>query len=89
MRYKGTMSFKTGVIVGLLVGYYYGARAGRERYEQIERVLQPIRESGLYLQVTDKARGAVGYGIRETANRAREAAFGDDDPIIQLRRDAG
>ena len=83
------MTFKTGVIVGLVLGYYYGAKAGRERYEQIERVLQPIRESDIYLQLTDKARGAVGYSIRETANRAREAAFGNDDPVIQLRRDAG
>jgi hypothetical protein len=83
------MRFKTGVLVGLAIGYYYGAKAGRPRYEQIERVLQPIRESELYLQLTDKARGAVGYGLRETANRAREAAFGTDDGVIQLRRDAG
>jgi hypothetical protein len=82
------MTFKTGLIVGLAVGYYYGAKAGRERYEQIERVLQPIRESDVYLQLTDKARGAAGYGLRETANRAREAAFGSDGPVIQLRRDA-
>jgi hypothetical protein len=88
-RYKEVRSFKTGVIVGLAIGYYYGAKAGRGRYEQIERVLQPIRESEVYLQLTDKARGAVGYSLRETASRAREAAFGADQPVIHLQRDAG
>jgi hypothetical protein len=87
-RYKGTMTFKTGVIIGLAIGYYYGAKAGRDRYLQIERVLQPVRESDLYVQLADKTRGAVGYSLRETANRAREAAFGNDDPVIHLRRDA-
>jgi hypothetical protein len=82
------MTFKTGLIIGLAVGYYYGAKAGRERYDQIERVLQPVRENDLYLQVVGKARGAVGYSLRETAVRAREAAFGHDDPVIHLRRDA-
>lgn len=80
------MKFKTGLIVGLAIGYYYGAKAGRERFEQIERVLQPIRESAVYRQVTDQARGAVGSTLRETATRAREAAFGVDDPVVPLRR---
>ena len=33
------MRFRTGAIAGFAVGYYLGARAGRERYEQLRRVL--------------------------------------------------
>jgi len=29
--------FRAGLVVGLTVGYYLGARAGRERYEQLNR----------------------------------------------------
>jgi hypothetical protein len=33
------MRFRTGAIAGFAVGYYLGARAGRERYEQLRRAL--------------------------------------------------
>jgi hypothetical protein len=80
------MKFQTGLIVGLAVGYYYGSKAGRERYEQIERVLEPIRESDAYKAAIDAAKRAGGGAIRETASRAKEAAFGSDQsPVIRLR----
>ena len=41
------MGFKTGVIVGLAAGYYLGAKAGRERYEQINRWIDQVRSDGL------------------------------------------
>jgi hypothetical protein len=40
---KGGMRFRTGLVVGLAVGYYFGTRAGRERYEQIEQWLGRVR----------------------------------------------
>ena len=36
------MRFRTGVIAGLAVGYYLGARAGRERYEQLRSALDAL-----------------------------------------------
>jgi membrane protein DedA with SNARE-associated domain len=30
------MRFKTGIVVGMAAGYVLGARAGRERYQQIK-----------------------------------------------------
>jgi hypothetical protein len=36
------MRFRTGAIAGFAVGYYLGARAGRERYEQLRRVLDAL-----------------------------------------------
>jgi hypothetical protein len=34
--------FRTGAAAGFAAGYYFGARAGRARYEQIRRVLDAI-----------------------------------------------
>ena len=33
------MKFRVGLGLGFVVGYYMGARAGRERYEQLRRVI--------------------------------------------------
>ena len=38
------MKFRTGLVVGIGVGYVLGARAGRERYEQIKRAAAKARE---------------------------------------------
>ena len=37
--------FRTGALVGLATGYYLGTRAGRGRYEQINRALGALRRS--------------------------------------------
>jgi hypothetical protein len=36
------MGFKTGMIIGLGVGYVLGAKAGRDRYEQIVETVNEI-----------------------------------------------
>ena len=55
------MKLRTGLVVGFAVGYYFGAKAGRERYEQLRRLIDhaPV----------DKMRAAVELGrerLRET-----------------------
>ena len=56
------MRFRRGAIVGFAAGYYFGAKAGRERYVQLRRLLDraPV----------DKVRAAVELGrerLRETS----------------------
>jgi hypothetical protein len=36
------MKFRAGAVVGFAVGYFFGARAGRERYVQIRRSLDAL-----------------------------------------------
>ena len=36
------MRFRTGAIVGFAVGYYFGPRGGRERYEQLRRAIDAV-----------------------------------------------
>jgi hypothetical protein len=61
------MRFRTGLIIGLAVGYYYGTRAGRERYEQIEQWLDRVRSTTTY----QDARTKLSDGIREGTTAAR------------------
>ena len=48
------MRFQTGVMAGLAVGYYFGAKAGHERYEQIERYLAQLRSSSAVQQLVGR-----------------------------------
>ena len=67
------MSMKLGVVVGFAAGYYLGAKAGRERYEELNRWIEKARESGpgqtardLVDQVGEKAKEAVDGQVGST-----------------------
>jgi hypothetical protein len=53
------MKFRLGLLIGLAVGYYFGAKAGRERYVQIRRFLDNAREGRTF----EKAQAAMELGI--------------------------
>jgi hypothetical protein len=54
------MRIRIGFFVGLAVGYYFGAKAGRERYEQLRKLLGHARGSA----PIEKAGAAVQLGIQ-------------------------
>ncbi len=37
--------FRTGLVLGLTTGYYLGAKAGRPRYEQLNRAARRLRRT--------------------------------------------
>ena len=55
--------------VGIGVGYYLGARAGRERYEQLNRIGRKVKRSPAFRSAEQKARAAVDLGME----RAKDA----------------
>jgi hypothetical protein len=65
------MRFRLGLLVGFGVGYYFGSKAGRERYEQIRRWLEDARQSG----PLEKAQAAVELGL-ERIRQQTEAVTG-------------
>jgi hypothetical protein len=71
------MRFRTGLVVGLGVGYYLGAKAGRGRAEQIDRWLQKARESELVDTAAEKARAVVDLGVE----RARDIIDRSDESV--------
>ena len=62
------MKIRFGFVTGFAAGYYLGTRAGRQRYEQINRALRKMRRSPAFDAVTEKARVAVGRGTGDTAD---------------------
>jgi hypothetical protein len=63
-----TLRFRLGLVVGFGLGYYFGARAGRARYVQMERWLQKARESDMAEAATEKAKAVIDL----TVERARD-----------------
>jgi hypothetical protein len=66
------MRFRVGLLIGFGAGYYLGAKAGRQRYDQIQRWLDRAKESEIVDTVADKAKAVVDLGVE----RARDLASG-------------
>ena len=64
------MRFRLGLVLGFGAGYYLGARAGRERYEQLNQWIDRTRNSEVYETATEKARAVVDLATE----RARDLA---------------
>ena len=53
-------------MIGFGAGYYLGAKAGRERYEQLDAMIKKVRGSDAYEVATDKARDVVDLTVEKT-----------------------
>jgi hypothetical protein len=56
------MRFRLGLVIGGAVGYVLGARAGRERYEDIKRWLSQVRGHPAIDQLAGQAQGVMDAG---------------------------
>ena len=83
---KGGMRFRIGVGLGFAAGYYLGTMAGRERYEQINRLLTRARQSDALDTVGEKTRAVVDLGM-ERARDVVESRIGDNGgPVLTETR---
>jgi hypothetical protein len=80
------MGFKLGAVIGFGVGYYFGAKAGRERYEQLNRWAQKAKQTDAYGAASAKARDVADAGFARARDMASDgvaaarAQLGDDGP---------
>ena len=72
--------FRFGLLIGGAVGYYLGARAGRDRYVQLSRLLQRARETSPVGTAVHKAKAVVDLG-RE---RVHTHETNDLDDLVDL-----
>jgi hypothetical protein len=64
--------FRIGLAVGMAVGYYLGAKAGRERYDQMNRALRKLRRSDAFEVAADKAKAVVDLGVERAKDVVEE-----------------
>ncbi len=68
-------SFRRGVMIGFAVGYTKGAKAGRQRYEQIKAKLDKLTSTPQFKQVSEQATSVLSKGI-STGKDALSTAMG-------------
>jgi hypothetical protein len=64
------MRFKTGFLIGLGTGYVLGAKAGRERYQQIVDATRAFMENPGVQRLTDEVNKTVSIGRERVADAA-------------------
>ena len=72
------MRFRLGLCLGFGAGYYLGSMAGRERYEQINRLARKVKRSEAFEVATDKAKTAVDVGV-DRAKDLVDSKLGNSD----------
>jgi hypothetical protein len=84
------VKFKSGLTIGIAVGYVLGARAGRERYEQIKRGASAARQHPAVAQLgqqatglTDLMRTGIAGGLEAGSRTLRETV--DPAPATPLQ----
>ena len=73
--------FRIGAALGLAAGYYLGTRAGRGRYEQINRLARSVRNRSATI---DHAATTVGRA-RAVVDLSRERVHGERPPLAIAR----
>ncbi|HVL64183.1 MAG TPA: YtxH domain-containing protein [Actinomycetota bacterium] len=81
------MRGRLGVLIGFGAGYVLGAKAGRERYDQLRRLYDNLMASPGFQEASEKAREAVEQGLEQAKDLAsdgiqkvRERRGGDEPP---------
>jgi len=80
------MKFRFGLIIGLAIGYVLGARAGYERYQQIQSTWRSVRRSDPAQRLGSEVRG---FADRAGSRLEHKASRGVDQLSDQLRSDGG
>jgi len=60
------MGFKRGMLVGIGVGYVLGAKAGRQRYEQIRQSWNQLTGSPTVQRATERTKEIAGQQAKAT-----------------------
>ena len=68
--------YRVSFLTGLAAGYVLGARAGRERYEQIKRLSRTVAENPAVQQAASTVQAQTASALSAASARLREKAGG-------------
>jgi len=74
--------WKLTIVMGLAAGYVLGARAGRERYEEIAKSARGVIGHPAVLKARSKAKAMMGAGADAVAAKVDFGPRGKDDAVI-------
>lgn len=77
--------FRHGLIVGIAVGYYLGAKAGRARYEQMNAIIDRLRHTPQFLETRNTISDLLEQGKTRTMDLVDQATGGAVDMILESR----
>ena len=80
------MRFRLGLVIGFGAGYYYGAKAGRQRFEQLDRVLTKVKTSEALDVATDKARAVLDLSVERARDLIETETSSRTPPARRLPR---
>jgi len=80
-RSKMKVIGKLGMVVGAAVGYVLGAKAGRERYEQMAASARQLMDKPQVKRVMESAPGNLGARVEQVANKAADAVHQASDRV--------
>lgn len=83
------MMKKLSFVLGAAAGYVLGARAGRQRYEQIAQQARKVWQSEPVQQRVDQAGAAVGEAVKKSAPQLTSLASGGVEKVAKLVSSAG
>ena len=66
------MGFKTGLLIGAAAGYVLGAKAGRERYDEIMEGWARITGDPRFQELADKSKSMVDLASERVKRTADE-----------------
>ena len=66
------MRFRLGLLVGFGVGYVLGAKAGRERYEQIRQQWNALTGSPKFQELTERSKEVAGEAGRKSLHAVQQ-----------------
>ena len=66
------MKFRLGLIIGFAIGYVLGAKAGKERYQQIVSAYRSVAQTDTVRTISDQVRSSVADGMHATSRTLRD-----------------
>jgi hypothetical protein len=79
------MRGRLGIFIGFGAGYVLGAKAGRERYEQLSRLYENLLSSPAFSKASGKAKEAVGAGVHQAKDLATEGVSKVTEAVKEKR----
>jgi hypothetical protein len=79
------MRGRLGLFIGFGAGYVLGAKAGRERYDQLSRLYENLLASPAFNKASGKAKEAVGASLDQAKDLASEGVSKVTDVVKERR----